>query len=51
MVEQITSQEFTLKSINETRYYFIQEINQNDLMNKKHKKICTALYYKEHLLI
>ena len=51
MVEQITSQEFTLKSVNETRYYFIQEINQIDLMNKKHKRNYTVLYYIEHLLI
>ena len=33
------------------RNYFIEEINQNDLMNRKHKKVCTTLSYVEHLLI
>ena len=44
------SQEFRLKNINETRNYFIEGIDQNDLVSKKHKKICTALNYIEHLL-
>ena len=32
------SQEFRLKSIDETRNYFHEEIEQNELMSKKHKK-------------
>ena len=32
------SQEFRLKNMDETRNYFIKEINQNELMSKKHKK-------------
>ena len=28
----------------------IKEINQDDLMSKKHKKLCTTLNYIEHLL-
>ena len=28
------AQEFRLKNIDETRNYFIEEINQNDLMKK-----------------
>ena len=31
--------------------YFIEEINQNQLISKKHKKICNILNYTELLLI
>ena len=44
------SQEFRLKSINETRNHFIEEIEQNELMSKKHEKVCTTLNYIEHIL-
>ena len=45
------SQEFKLKDIDETRNYLLEEIEQNELMSKKHKKFCTTLNYIEHLLI
>ena len=45
------SQEFRLKNMNETRNYFLGEIKQNQLMNRKHKKVCTTLSYIEHILI
>ena len=45
------TQEFTLKTIDETRNYFLEEIKQNELMSKKHKKVCTTLNYIEHFLI
>ena len=45
------SKEFRLKNIDETRYYVIDEINQNELMSKMHKKVCTTLNYIEHFLI
>ena len=48
MVEENIGQEFRLKNINETRNYFYEEVNQNELMSKKHKKICTTLNYIEH---
>ena len=51
MVEENLSQEFSLKSIDETRNYLIEEINRNELMSKKHKKVCTTLNYIEHVLI
>ena len=51
MDEENISQEFRPKSIDETRNYFIEEINQNALMNMKHKKLCSVLNYVEHLLI
>ena len=33
MSEENISQEFRLENIDETRNYFVQEINQNELMN------------------
>ena len=51
MVEENISQEFGLKSIDETRNYFLEEIKRNELMSKKHKKVCTTLNYIEHFLI
>ena len=51
MAEQNIIQEFRLKNIGETRNYFIEEVNQNDLMSKKDKKVCTALNYIEYLLV
>ena len=49
-VEKIVH-EFRLKNIDETRNYLIEEINRNELMSKKHKKVCTILNYIEHVLI
>ena len=40
-----------MKNIDETRNYLIEEINRNELMSKKHKKVCTTLNYIEHFLI
>ena len=40
-----------MKNIDETRNYLIKEINQNELMSKKHKKVCKNLIYTEHFLI
>ena len=40
-------QEFRLKNIGGTNY-LAEEIDQNELMSKKHKEVCTALYYIEH---
>ena len=51
MTEKNKSQGFKLKNIDETRNYLIEEMNRNELMSKKHKKICTTLYYIEHFLI
>ena len=43
MDEGNISQEFRLKSIEETRNYFIEEIDQSELMSNKQRKVCTAL--------
>ena len=51
MAEENISQEFRLKNINETRNYLTEEINRNEMMIKKHKKICTTLSYIERFLI
>ena len=51
MAEENISQEFRLKNIDETRNYLIEEINRNELMSKKHKKVCTTLNYIEDFLI
>ena len=40
MFEENISQEFRLKNIDEKRNYFIEELKQNELMSKKHKKVC-----------
>ena len=51
MTEENISQELRLKSKDDIRNYFIEEINQNELMSKKHKKVCRVFNYTEHLLI
>ena len=40
-----------LKCFIEIKNYLIEEINQSELMSKKHKKVCRALHYTDHLLI
>ena len=45
------SQEFILKNINETKIYFLEEINQNKLMSKIDKRVCITLNYIEYFLI
>ena len=45
------SQEFRLNNVDETRNYFLEEIKQNELMSRKHKKVFTTLNYIEHFLI
>ena len=51
MIEENISQEFRLKNIDETRIFFLKEIEKNELMSKKHQKVCTTLNYIEHFLI
>ena len=45
MAEENISQEFRLKNIDETRNYFHEEIKQNELMSRRHKKICATVNY------
>ena len=45
------SSEFRLKNIDEARYYFFEEIKQNEFMSRNHEKVCTTLNYVQHFLI
>ena len=45
MGDRNISEEFRLKNIDETRNYFHEEIEQNKLISKKHKKVCATLNY------
>ena len=45
MVEEHIRQEFRLKNIDETRNCFLNEIEQNELISKKHKMVCTTKLY------
>ena len=51
MSKENMSQEFRLKNVDETRNYLIAEIYQNEIISKKHKKVCTTINYIEHFLI
>ena len=50
MVEENISQEFRLKNIGDTRSYFLEQIQQNELMSRKHEKVFTILNYIVHVL-
>ena len=50
MVGENISQKFRLKNIDKTINYFNEEVIQNELLSKNHKKVCAA-FYIEHLLI
>ena len=41
MKEKNVSQQFRFKNIDETRNYFLEEIEPNELMERKHKQVCT----------
>ena len=51
MVQEKISHEFSFKNIDETRRYFLEEIEQNELMSRKYRKVFTAVNYIEHFLI
>ena len=44
------SQEFRLKNIDKTINCLLEEIKQNELTNRKHKKVCKPLNYTELFL-
>ena len=46
MTEEDIGREFRLRNKDKIRNYFTGEINKNDLMSKKHKKVSTALNYR-----
>ena len=51
MPEENINQEFRVKKIDEIRNYLIKEITQNELMSKKHQKVCRVLNYIDHSFI
>ena len=51
MSEENINLEFRLKKVDEIRNYLIEEVNQNKLMSKTHKKFSRALNYIDHSLI
>ena len=51
MPERNINQEFRLEKLDEIRNYLIKEINLNELMSKKHKKVCRVLNYIDQLFI
>ena len=51
MSEENITQKFTPKNIDKIRNYLIEEINQNELISKKHKPVYRNLNYMEHSLI
>ena len=51
MAEKNISEELRLKNIDETQKCFLEEIKQDELINRKLKKVSTALNYIEHFLI
>ena len=40
MIKRNISQEFRSKNVDKTRNYFLEEIDQNELISNKHKKVC-----------
>ena len=40
MPEENKNQKFRLKKLDEITNYLIEEINRNEIMSKKHKKVC-----------
>ena len=51
MAEENIRQQFRFKNIDKTRNYFLEEIEQKELMSRKHEKVCTTLNNIEHFLI
>ena len=51
MPEEDMNQRLRLKKLDEIRNYLVEEINRNELMSKKHKKVCRVLNYIDHSLI
>ena len=51
MVDQDISQELTSRNVDEIRNYFLEDLQQNELISGKHKKVCATLNYNGQFLI
>ena len=48
MVKENTSQQVRLKNIEKTRKYFVEEIEQNELMSNKHRNgLCNSKLFSK----
>ena len=45
MPEDNINQEFRLKKVDDIKNYLLGEVNQNELMSKRHKKVCMCFYF------
>ena len=43
--------DFRLKKIDETGIFFLEEIKDNELIRKKHKKVCKVINYFQNFII
>ena len=50
MTEEGVSQELSMKKIKKINNYFIKEIDQNELLSNKNKKVYTTVNSIEHFL-
>ena len=50
MGEENIAEEFRLKNLDERRNYLFEEIEQNELVSRKHRKFCATLNYIEHFI-
>ena len=51
MFAENINHKFRLEKIDEIRNYLIEEINRNELMSKKHKKVCRVFSFIHHSFI
>ena len=51
MVEGEISQGFRMQNKIKQEFFFLQKIKQNELISKKHEKVCATLIYIEHALV
>ena len=51
MAGENVSHKYRTKEIDKARYYFTEEIKQNELISKKHKNVYRILNHTEHLLV
>ena len=44
-------QQFRLSKINKIKYYFVSEIRERELMNRRHSEYISSFYYFDKFLI
>ena len=51
LIEETIGQKLGLRNTDEITNYLLEDIGQNKLMSRKHKKVCRTLNYIKHFLI